>query len=353
MYFINIKEHAIMRPTISFLAAFCLAISCQQKTETTPSETMKKPKEETDPLPSWNEGKSKKAILAYVKEVTDSSSSSFIAIPDRIATFDNDGTLWSEQPMYFQFFFALDRVKTLAPKHPEWKTKQPFKAVLEHNMPDLMKQGEKGLLKIVVATHVGNTTDEFEQIVTQWIDTAKHPIKKVKYTDLVFQPMIELIQYLQAHQFKTFIVSGGGIEFMRHWTERVYGIPQDQVIGSSVKTQYDYNEGKPIIKRLAEIDLVDDKEGKPVGINRYIGRKPVFACGNSDGDLQMLRWTDANPLKSFKLYVHHTDSTREWSYDRSSHIGTFDKSWDEAMAKDWTVVDMKEEWKYIYPADNK
>jgi len=307
----------------------------------------------TDPLPSWNDREGKKAILTYVKEVTDPKSSSFITIPDRIATFDNDGTLWSEQPLYFQFFFALDRVKAMAPKHPEWKNKQPFKAVLEHNTEELMKQGEKGLVQLVMTTHAGNTTDEFDSIVTQWIDTAKHPIKKVKYTELVFQPMLELIQYLQANDFKTFIVSGGGIEFMRPWTEGVYGIPKDQVVGSSVKTQYDYNNGKPIIKRLAELDLNDDKEGKPMAIHRYIGRKPVFSAGNSDGDLQMFRWTDSNPLKNFKLYVHHTDSIREWAYDRPSHIGTFDKGWDEAKAKGWTVVDMKEEWNAIYPLEKK
>lgn len=336
-----------------FVACF-LIFSCNKSSESTITETKQDTTAKTtDPLPSWNDGESKKAILAYVKEVTDPKSSTFIAIPDRIATFDNDGTLWSEQPLYFQFFFALDRVKALAPKHPEWKSKQPFKAVLEHNLPELMKQGEKGLLQIIMATHVGNTTEEFESIVSQWIDTAKHPTKKVVYTELVFQPMLELIQYLQANEFKTFIVSGGGIEFMRPWTERVYGIPKDQVVGSSVKTQYDYNDGKPIIKRLTEIDLVDDKEGKPIGINRYIGRKPVFAAGNSDGDLQMLQWTDSNPLKSFQLYVHHTDSTREWAYDRASHIGTFDRSWDEAKAKGWAIVDMKEEWKSIYPSEGK
>jgi phosphoserine phosphatase len=284
-----------------------------------------------------------------VENVTNDSSADFIPVKDRIATFDNDGTLWSEQPIYFQFFFALDRVKAMAPDHPEWKNKQPFKAVLENNMGELMKQGEKGLLQIVMTTHAGMTTDEFENIVKEWIATAQHPVKKKLYKELVYQPMLELLAYLQANEFKTFIVSGGGIEFMRPWSEEVYNIPRDQVIGSSIKTQYDYNNGNPVLKRLAEIDLIDDREGKPVGINRYIGRKPVFAAGNSDGDLQMIRWSDANTFKNFQLYVHHTDSVREWAYDRKSHIGTFDTALDEAQEKKWIVVDMAADWKVIYP----
>jgi len=326
----------------------CSLIGCTPKSGQVHQATEEKASQR-DPLPSWNDGDHKRAIMDYVQHVTSPESADFIPIPDRIATFDNDGTLWSEQPIYFQFFFALDRVKVMAPDHPEWKNKQPFKAVLENDMQTLMQQGEKGLVEIIMMTHVGNTTDQFDSIVKNWINTAQHPIKKKHYTELIYQPMLELLDYLRANDFKTFIVSGGGIEFMRPWVEGVYGIPKDQVIGSSVETEYDYNNGKPLIKRLAKIDLVDDKEGKPVGINRYIGRKPVFAAGNSDGDLQMLRWTDANPLKSFKLYVHHTDSLREWAYDRSSHIGTFDKSWDEANEKGWTVVDMQKDWKVIYP----
>jgi phosphoserine phosphatase len=304
---------------------------------------------EADPLPSWNDGPRKEAIISFVEDVTDSASPNFIPVADRIATFDNDGTLWSEQPIYFQFFFALDRVKALAAEHPEWKNKQPYKAVLENDMPTLMQQGEHGLLEIVMSTHAGNTTDEFDSLVRSWIDTAQHPVKKRRYTELVFQPMLELLDFLRANDFKTFIVSGGGIEFMRPWVEGVYGIPKDQVVGSSIQTEYDYNNGKPIIKRLAKIDLIDDKEGKPIGINRYIGRKPVFAAGNSDGDLQMLRWTDANPLTSFQLYIHHTDSLREWAYDRDSHIGKFDIGLDEAIEKGWTVIDMQTDWKIIYP----
>lgn len=333
--------------TFGILFLLCFAIACTQKTETPPEQITNEPAK--DPLPSWNDGPNKQAILDYVNDVTNSSSPNFIAVPDRIATFDNDGTLWSEQPIYFQFFFALDRVKAMAADHPEWKSKQPFKAVLENDMPTLMKQGEKGLLEIVMTTHVGNTTDEFDKLVKEWIASAEHPVKKKHFNELVFQPMLELLDYLRANEFKTFIVSGGGIEFMRPWAEAVYGIPKDQIIGSSIQTEYVYNDGKPVIKRLAKIDLIDDKEGKPVGIQRYIGRKPVFAAGNSDGDLQMLHWTDANGLKSFKLYVHHTDSVREWAYDRKSHIGTFDKGWDEANEKGWTVVDMKNDWKVIYP----
>jgi len=331
------------------VGATLVLLSCQPKQEPVANE----PAASVDPLPSWNDGANKQAIINFVTAATTEGGTEFIPVADRIATFDNDGTLWSEQPIYFQFFFAIDRVKALAADHPEWKTKQPFKAVLENNMEELMKQGEKGLVQIVMTTHAGSTTDEFEEIVEQWISTAKHPTKNKLYTELVFQPMLELIDYLKANSFKVFIVSGGGIEFMRPWTERVYGIPKDQVIGSSIKTHYDYNDGKPFIKRLAEIEFIDDKEGKPVGINQYIGRKPVFTCGNSDGDLQMLRWADANPLKSFKLYVHHTDSVREWAYDRNSHIGTFDKGLDEAVEKKWTIVDMATDWKVIYPVEKQ
>jgi phosphoserine phosphatase len=270
-------------------------------------------------------------------------------VADRIATFDNDGTLWSEQPIYFQFFFAIDRVKAMAPDHPEWKNKQPFKALLENNMSEFMKQGEKGIVQVMMTTHAGMTTDEFEKLVQDWISTAQHPVKKKAYTELVYQPMLELIKYLQEKQFKTFIVSGGGIEFMRPWVERVYNIPRDQVIGSSIKTKYDDNQGVPVLRRLPEVDHIDDKAGKPVGIHRYIGRKPVFSAGNSDGDLEMMRWSDASPLKNFQLYVHHTDSTREWAYDRKSHIGTFNQALDEAHEKGWTLVDMAKDWKVVYP----
>lgn len=300
-------------------------------------------------LSSWNEGTTKTAIINYVNDVTNTESKNFIDIPDRIATFDNDGNLWSEQPAYFQLFFAIDRIKAMAQEHPEWKNEQPFKAVLENDMKELTKQGEHGILKLIMVSHAGNTTDEFEAIVKDWLATAKHPRFNRPYTDLVYQPMLELLDYLRANDFKTFIVSGGGIEFMRPWVEGVYGIPKDQVIGSSIKTEYIYNNGNPIINRLPEIDFIDDKEGKPEGINRFIGRKPVFASGNSDGDLQMMRWAASNKLKSFMLYLHHTDAEREWAYDRDSHIGRLDKGLDEAKEKGWTVVDMKKDWRVIYP----
>ena len=337
-----------MKKTIHIIGLITLLsvfISCTSNTKTESETTI----QNTDPLPSWNEGATKTEIISFVNDVTNAESKNFINIPDRIATFDNDGNMWSEQPAYFQLFFAIDRIKTLAQEHPEWKREQPFKAVLDDDMKELMKYGEHGLIQIVMATHAGNTTDEFEVIVRDWLATAKHPRFNRPYTDLVYQPMLELLDYLRANDFKTFIVSGGGIEFMRPWVEEVYGIPRDQVIGSSIKTEYDFNNGDPIIKRLAEIDFIDDKEGKPEGINKFIGRKPVFASGNSDGDLQMMRWAASNKLKSFMLYVHHTDSVREWAYDRKSHIGRLDKGLDEANKRGWTVIDMKEDWKIIYP----
>ena len=306
-------------------------------------------KPESDPLPSWNEGKTKSAIMDFVTDVTDPSSANFIKVEDRIAAFDNDGNLWSEQPAYFQLFFAIDRVKQLAPEHPEWKTQEPFKSLLENNMAEFAASGEHGILEVVMATHAGMTVEEFEEIVKQWLATAKHPRFNRPYTDLVYQPMLELLDYLRANQFKTFIVSGGGIEFMRPWVEEVYGIPKDQVVGSSIKTRFTWKDGQPVIERLTEMDFIDDKEGKPLGINKFIGRKPVFASGNSDGDLAMMQYTASGEGKSFLLYLHHTDDVREWAYDRESHFGRLNKGLDEAAEKGWTVIDMKNDWKVIYP----
>lgn len=305
--------------------------------------------ENDSPLPSWNDGQTKSAIMDYVNDVTKEGSPNFIPISERIATFDNDGNLWSEQPMYFQLYFAIDRVKALASEHPEWKTTQPFKSALEDDLETLIGFGTHGLLEIVMASHAGNTTEEYEEIVNDWMDASRHPRFNKKYNELVYQPMLELLDYLRANDFKTFIVSGGGIEFMRPWSAEVYGIPKDQVIGSSIKTKFNYNNGQPKIDRLPEIDFIDDKEGKPVGIHKHIGIKPVFASGNSDGDLQMLQWTDSNKYKSFQLYLHHTDAEREWAYDRDSHIGQLDKGLDEANEKGWTVIDMKKDWNTIYP----
>jgi phosphoserine phosphatase len=302
-----------------------------------------------DPLPSWNDGKAKQSIIEFVKEVTKTASPDFVPVAERIAVFDNDGTLWSEKPAYFQLLFAIDTVKALAPKHPEWKEKQSFKAAIEGDPKTLFSGGEHALLELVMASHAGNTTEEFERIVTDWISPAKHPRFNRPYTECVFQPMLEVLTYLRANGFKTWIVSGGGIEFMRPWVEKVYGIPPEQVIGSSIKTKFEIRDGKPVLVRLPEIDFIDDKAEKPVGIHKFIGRRPIAAFGNSDGDLQMLQWTAAGPGARFCLYVHHTDEKREWAYDRNSSVGRLDKGLDEAKAKGWTVVDMKKDWKQIYP----
>jgi len=304
-------------------------------------------------LPSWNDGKAKKSVVEFVAKVTKDGGADFVPPAERIAVFDNDGTLWAEQPMYFQFFFALDRVKVLAPQHPEWKDKEPFASLLKGDMKGALAGGERAMLEIVMATHAGMTTEEFEKIVKDWIATAKHPITKRPYTEMVYQPMLELLAYLRANGFKTFIVSGGGIEFMRPWTERVYGIPPEQVVGSSIKTKFEMREGKPVLVRLPEINFIDDKAGKPVGIHSHIGRRPIAAFGNSDGDLEMLQWTAAGSGARFGLIVHHTDAEREWAYDRTSSIGRLDKALDEAQAKGWTVVSMKDDWKTIFPPETK
>jgi len=273
----------------------------------------------------------------------------FVPPTERIATFDNDGTLWIEQPMYVQFAFILDRVKALAPQHPEWKTKQPFQAVLEGNMRALAAAGEKGLVELIAATHAGMTNDEFAKIVTDWLAAARDPRFKKPYTELIYQPMLELLAYLRANGFKTFIVSGGGIEFMRPWSDKIYGIPPEQVVGSSIKTRFEMRDGKPILFRLPSVNFIDDKAGKPVGINEHIGRRPIAAFGNSDGDLEMLQWTTlAGGGVRFGLIVHHTDAEREYAYDRQSHFGKLDKALDAAAANKWTVVDMKNDWKRIF-----
>jgi phosphoglycolate phosphatase-like HAD superfamily hydrolase len=301
-----------------------------------------------DPLPSWHEGPARKAIVNFVARVTRKGGADFVPVPERIAVFDNDGTLWSEQPIYFQFAFVLDRVKALAPQHPEWREKQPFKAVIEGDMKTALASGEHGIVEMMMATHAGMTTEEFEKIVKDWIATARHPRFKRPYTDLVFQPMLELIAYLRASGFKTYIVSGGGVEFMRAWTERVYGIPPEQVIGSSGKLKYEMKDGKPELIKQAQVDFVDDKEGKPVGIQKFIGRRPIAAFGNSDGDLEMLEWTTDGKGLRLAMLIHHTDAEREWAYDRGSPVGALDKALDEAARRGWIVVDMKESWKVVY-----
>jgi phosphoserine phosphatase len=302
-----------------------------------------------DPLPSWNAGASRQAVVDFVEKVTRPGSPDFVAIPERIAVFDNDGTLWSEQPVYFQAFFVFDRIRAMAPQHPEWTTHEPFASVLKGDLKSAMAKGEHGLLEMVMATHAGTTSEEFQAIVTDWITTARHPATRRLFTEMVYQPMLEVLAYLRSNGFKTFIVSGGGIEFMRPWAESVYGIPPEQVVGSSIKTRYEMRVGKPVLVRLPEIQFIDDKAGKPVGIHSHIGRRPIVAFGNSDGDLQMLQWTAAGQGARLCVFIHHTDGEREWAYDRASSIGRLDQGLDEARAKGWSVVDMKMDWNRIYP----
>jgi len=300
-------------------------------------------------MPSWNDNVSRTNIIEFVEVVTNKSSPDYVPAAERIAVFDNDGTLWSEKPIYFQLLFAIDRVKALASEHPDWKTTQPFKAVLDNDMNALADSGEEGLLQLIMATHTGNTTEEFSQIVSNWIAAARHPKTGKAYTEMVFQPMLEVLTYLRDNGFKTFIVSGGGIEFMRPWVEEIYGIPPEQVIGSSIKTKFEMRDGKPVLVRLPEINFIDDKAGKPVGINQHIGRRPIAAFGNSDGDLQMLQWTDSGEGKRLMVIVRHTDADREWAYDKDSHVGKLDKALEEASQHNWTVIDMKKDWKLVYP----
>jgi phosphoglycolate phosphatase-like HAD superfamily hydrolase len=303
----------------------------------------------SDPLPSWNDGTTKRAIIDFVARVTRETSADFVPAPARIATFDNDGTLWAEQPIYVQVAFAVDRVKALASKHPHWRRMPPFKAVIEGDHKALAAMGEKELLTIMTVTHTDMTTDDFTKSVSDWIATARHPRFDRLYADMVYQPMIELLGYLRTNGFKTFIVSGGGIEFMRPWVERVYGIPPEQVIGSSGVTKFQLRpDRKTVLWKEARVEFIDDGPGKPVGINRFIGRRPIFAFGNSDGDLQMLQWTADGGGARFMGLVHHTDAEREWAYDRQSHVGKLDRALDEAKVRGWTVVDMKRDWRRVF-----
>jgi phosphoglycolate phosphatase-like HAD superfamily hydrolase len=303
----------------------------------------------SDPLPSWNDSGARQSIVAFVEKVTKPGSPDFVSVAERIATFDNDGCLWAEQPTYVQLLFAHERVKALAPQHPEWKKKQPFKKLFFTPKEEYVAVTERELMEIIMVTHAGMTTEEFSKTVGDWIATARHPKTGKLYTEMVYQPMLELLAYLRANGFKTFIVSGGGIEFMRPWAEKVYGIPPEDVIGSSGKLKFEMRDGKPVLRKLPELDFIDDKEGKPVAIQHHIGRRPLAAFGNSDGDLQMLQWTTAGTGPRFALLVHHDDANREWAYDRTSHIGKLDKAWDEALARGWTVVSMKDDWKTIHP----
>jgi haloacid dehalogenase-like hydrolase len=317
-----------------------------------PRSTTAQAQAQRDPLPSWNDGATKAAIVDFVGRVTTQNGPYFVPPAERIATFDNDGTLWIEQPMYVQLAFVLDRVKTMAPMHPEWKDKQPFAAVLDGDLKAVADSGEKGVAELVAVTHAGMTTAEFEKIVADWLATARDRRFKRPYTELVYQPMLELLAYLRANDFKTFIVSGGGIEFMRPWTDRIYGVPPEQVVGSSIKTRFEMRDSTPILFRLPEINFIDDEAGKPIGINEHIGRRPIAAFGNSDGDLEMLQWATLGASGArFGLIVHHTDAEREYAYDRHSHFGKLDVALDAAAVNRWTVVDMKNDWKRIFPFD--
>jgi phosphoserine phosphatase len=307
---------------------------------------------DTDPLPSWKDGPTKQAIVGFVKKVTEESGPDYVRPEDRIATFDNDGNLWAEQPVYFQLLFAIDRVKKLASEYPEWRDKQPFKAAVEGDMKTLAASGEKGIAELVMASHAGMTPDEFQKIVGDWLATAEHPRFKRHYNDLVYQPMLELLSYLRDNGFTTYIVSGGGIEFVRNFSEAKYGIPPAQVVGSSIKTKYEVINGVPTVMRLAEMNFIDDKEGKPIGITEHIGQRPIFASGNSDGDYQMLDWTTSGEGPRFGLILHHTDAEREYAYDRDSSVGRLDKALDDASSKGWVVIDMKNDWKTVFPSEN-
>src|SRR4051812_16692681 len=331
------------RAMLSVALAFPLLLALPALAQTTAS----------DPLPSWNDTATKKAIVTFVERVTKEGSPDLVPPAERIATFDNDGTLWAEQPMYFQLAFALDRVKALAPLHPEWKDKEPFASLLKGDLKGALAGGEAAIFEIVNVTHSGMTTDEFEKIVRDWITTAKHPVTGRLYTEMVYQPMLELLAYLRGNGFKTFIVSGGGIDFMRAFAERVYGVPPEQVVGSSGKLNFELRDGRPILMKLPELNFNDDKTGKPIGIQMHIGRQPIAAFGNSDGDLQMLEWSKGGGGVRFALLVHHTDAEREWAYDRASSIGRLDKALDTAQAMGWTVVDMKNDWKQIFPFGGK
>lgn len=323
------RLHLVLR--ISLLS-FCLAGSSERQ----------------DPLPSWNEGATKDALLDFVGCAAKDGCSKYIPPAERVAVFDNDGTLWAEKPIYFQLLFAIDRVRQLAADHPEWQEQQPFKAAIEGDQKTLAASGLEGILKLVMATHAGMTTDEFAATVRSWLKEAKHPRFGRPYSELTYQPMLELLKYLRANGFKTYIVSGGGIDFLRVFAEEIYGIPPEQVVGSSIKTKFEVRDNKPTVVRLPELDFIDDKEGKPVAIDRFIGRRPVAAFGNSDGDLQMLQWTAAGDGPRLCMIIHHTDAKREWAYDRDSHVGQLTRALDEAKHQGWFVVDMKSDWNSVF-----
>ncbi len=299
-------------------------------------------------LASWRDTESRRAILQFVERVTREGSESFVPVAERVAVFDNDGTLWSEQPLYFQALFMFDRIRELAPEHPEWKEHEPFASVLRGDMKSALAKGEEGLIEMAMAVSTGMTNEEYERVVSEWVQVARHPLKRRLYTELVYQPMVELMDYLRSNGFKTYIVSGGGVDFMRPWVERVYGIPPEQVIGSRIRVQYELRGGVPVLMRLPELEFIDDKAGKPVGIHTSIGRRPILAFGNSDGDFEMLEWTTAGEGERLGLLLHHTDGEREWAYDRQSHVGRLSRGFDEAGSRGWIIVDMERDWERVY-----
>lgn len=330
-------------------ACITFVVGCEsEKKEANKSTTVT---ETEDPLPSWNEGETKSAIIKFIKETTTDSSAGYVPVKDRIAVFDNDGNLWSEQPLYFQVMFAIDRIKELAPDHPEWKTKEPYKSILAGNIEKALAGGTESIVSLVMSTHAGMTTDEFDKAVSDWLATARHPKTSMPYNEMIYQPMLELLNYLRANEYKTFIVSGGGVDFMRVWVEKAYGVPPHQVVGSSSKLKYVVQaDSTPALVKLPELDFIDDKAGKPVGIHQYIGMRPVFASGNSDGDYEMLQYTTTGKgYPRFGLLLHHTDSVREFAYDRESHVGRLSKALDDVVKYGWTVIDMKRDWKTVYP----
>ncbi len=337
-------------PIILLAATIGLAACADRPAETSAEAEQSARGASASVLPSWNDGDARQSIVDFVARVTDPASLDYVPSPERIAVFDNDGTLWAEQPLYFQLLFALDRVRALAADHPEWQETEPFRAILERDREALAAIGEHEIVEIVMATHAGLTTDEFDAVVRDWLATATHPRFGVPYTDLVYQPMLELLAYLRDNGFKTFIVSGGGIDFMRPFTERVYGIPPEQVVGSAGELEFRMDDGVPTLHKTAGINFVDDKAGKPVGIRRFIGRRPILAAGNSDGDLQMLQYTAPGDRAALGLIVHHDDGERAWAYDRDSHIGRLDAGLDEASERGWAVISMKNEWKKVFPS---
>jgi phosphoserine phosphatase len=302
----------------------------------------------SDPLPGWQDGRTKQTLLEFIAQTTRSGSPRFVPVAERIAVFDNDGTLWSEQPVYVQFAFALDRIKALAPRHPEWQSKEPFKSVLAGDLKGALGGGEQSIVEMLMATHAGMTSEEFEDIARQWLASARNPKTGRLYREMTYEPMVELLRYLRTRGYKTYIVSGGGSEFLRVFAQDAYGIPPEQVIGSSITNEYQVRDGKPVLVREPKVHFVDDGPGKPVGINEYIGRRPVLAFGNSDGDFQMLEWTTAGAGARLGLLLHHDDAAREVAYDRDSPVGKLANGLDEGPARGWLIVSMKDDWKRVF-----